>query len=160
MVAEFQNWSEIFKVEFTITVNMLPDTTTSAFHFSTGENCCSSGGRIPALFIRSDETFHVANSVNGNGNYYQNIPFELGKEHQMTIVQYKDSEEYYWYEIIIDNVSRFKIQNTEPKSFSNVKLYAGHPLSGLPVITSDIGSICNVIVNEEIISGLQNSFFK
>ena len=47
----------------------------------------------------------------------------------------------YWYEIIIDGNSEFKIENKQPKKFCSVKLHANS-------FSSDLGNICNVNITQ------------
>ena len=60
----------------------------------------------------------------------------------MTIQQFKDSNGKYFYEIVIDGESKFKIENTQAQSFSDVKLYAGDPWYS--PFYPYLGSFCNI----------------
>ena len=114
----------------------------SVFHFTgNNENCC-----IPALWINRDGKFTIVSSVNDNGHYRKNIPFELGKTYQVTIKQVKDGSKY-WYEIIINGDSKLKVENKNPLTFSTVKLYGSDPWHDS--FSSDFGSFCNVEINRE-----------
>ena len=150
MIAEFQNWGAQFKIEFSITVTKTPSSTSgdaSIFHFTgTGENCCNEGDRIPAMWINRDGYFHIASSVNGNGNYYKNFDFELNNVYQITIQQLKDSSGLYWYEIIIDGVSKEKTENKQVTTYPSVKVYASNPW--IDSFTSDLGIISNFKVQQ------------
>ena len=147
-VGEFQNWGKLYTVEFEIiVVKNSGSGWTNVFHFTTDGNCCNNGQRIPALWIHSTGHFHITSAVNGNGNYWKNFDFVLGKMHHITIKQYEVSGKY-WYEIIIDGESKFKIENTQPQSFSSVKLYTSDPWHNS--FSSDMGSICiDKIQNDE-----------
>ena len=142
-VQVFQNWGDVYKIEFCIKVAKWPAVEwTNVFHISeTGNNCCNIGDRIPALFVNKNGFFYVCSAVDGNGDYCKKFHFEIGKQNQMTIQQLKENGEY-WYEIIIDGASKFKIENKQPKKFSNVKLYASDPWYN--PFSSDLGNICNV----------------
>ena len=139
----FQNWGDVYKIEFCIKVEQLPAAEwTNVFRFSgTDNDCCNNGDRIPAIKINKNGYFYVRSSVNGNGDYGQSYYFDLGKQYQMTIQQLKENGKY-WYENIIDGTSKFKIENEQPKIFSNVKLYGSDPWYN--PFTSDLGSICNI----------------
>ena len=126
---------------------------TEVFYFTANGNvdgpwCCDYGDRIPAVHINSHKkNFSITSAINGNGNYPHRIDIELGKTYQITIKQFKESGRY-WYEIIIDGESNFKIENTQPQSFSNVKLYGlSNPWTSTP-FTSEYGSICNVKIKQ------------
>ena len=151
VLQEFQHWSDqgLYKVEFEITITNLGSGWTSIFHFSANGDARRYGDRIPAIFINSHGYFHICSAINGNANYCKNIDFKLGKKYQMTITQFKASGKY-WYEIIIDGESKFKIENGIPwrwSSFSSVKLYASDPWYNS--FSSDLGSICNVKIQQD-----------
>ena len=152
LVKVYQNWGDVFKIEFAITVTKLPrETWTSVFHFSADGNYVNYGDRIPGLWIYNPGNFVISSAVNGNSNYYKEFPFVLGKQYQMTIQQFKDSDGKYWYEIVIDGESKFKIENTQTKTFSNVKLYASDPWYS--PFSSDLGSFCDIKIRQSQIEG-------
>ena len=113
---------------------------------ATDDDCCDLGDRIIHVSIKNNGQFFVSSHVNGNNDYYKYFHFELGKNYQMSIQQWKQNEKY-WYEITIDGLSKFKIENSQPKQFSNVKLYATDPWHA--AFTSDFGSICNIKIQQE-----------
>ena len=113
---------------------------------ATDDNCCDPGDRIPLVLINNDGYFEVSSHVNGDNNYLFLFYFELGKKYHMNIQQWKENEKY-WYEITIDGLSKLKIENSQPKQFSNVKLYATDPWHA--AFTSDFGSICNIKIQQE-----------
>ena len=148
-IQEFQNWGRFFTIDFDI---MVTNTTngsggySNVFRFTANDENVhhgnyTFGGRIPALFIKHNQFFHICSAINGNPNYCQNFDFELEKQYHITIKQFMEGG-IIWYEIIIDGESRFKIKNTQPKNFSNVKLYGSDPW--YKSFTSDLGIICNV----------------
>ena len=57
------------------------------------------------------------------------------------ISQYEKGNKYF-FQIIIDNVIKFEVENTEAKYFLNVKFYASNPwaFSGFH---SDLGKACD-----------------
>ena len=130
MVKTFKSWGPSFKVEFDIKVTKLPRSEyTNVFHFLIGKYKSGDryGDRIPALWIRRTTcSFHIVSAVNGNRNYWKDFRFEFGKQYHITIQQLKVSGNYY-YEIIIDGASKFKILNTMAKKYYNVKMYASDP---------------------------------
>ena len=142
---EFQNWGLLYTVEFEITVTNAGSGWTNVFHFTANDNNYAYGDRIPALFINSDGYFHICSAVNGNKNFCQNFDFEIGKQYQIIIKQSIVGGKY-WYEILIDGESKFQIENTQPQSFSSVKLYTSDPWYNS--FTSDFGSICNVKIQQ------------
>ena len=147
MLKVLRNWGDLFKIEFSIKVTKRPKAVyTNVFHFTAnGNDCRYYGDRIPALFIHRGGYFVVSSSVSGHTNFYRNFKFEWGKQYQVTIQQLKDSGKY-WYEIIINGVSKLKIENKKAKRFSSVKLYASDPW--YPPFTSNLGSISHIKIQQ------------
>ena len=138
VVKTYQNWGDEFKICFSITV--LKNDYYDIFHFSAGGGGVAYGDRIPWVGVYYSQIL-IDSAVNG----YLRTGFDyvLGKQHQITIQQFKDGDGKYQYEVIVDGVSKVKIENTQAESFSNVKLYAGSPWHGSQ-FSSDAGSICDV----------------
>ena len=149
MVKEFQNWGDVFKVEFAITVTKIPSVAyQNVFHFTTSGDYNVYGDRIPALWIANNlnkPEFFIASAVSGNRDLFKRFDIELGKQYQITIKQFKASGT--WYEIIIDGESKYKIENTQPQSFSSVKLYASDPWYN--PFSSTFGSICDIKIYQD-----------
>ena len=134
LIKEYQYWGDVYTIEFDLTVTAIPPTSSkSIFRFTEGTEV----DRIPALFLTSKGEIMFANSKLGPYNF----GIEVGKTYQMTIQHYKECDKY-WYEILIDGISKFKIENKSPESFSNVKFFAGDPWH--EPFSSEYGSICNV----------------
>ena len=148
-IQEFQNWGRLFTIEFEITVTTnISYGWTNVFHVTADGNYVNYGDRIPALYmdiVNNQGFFHICSGINGNPNYWQNYDFEFGKKYQITIKQFIESRTY-WYEIIIDGESKLKIENTQPQTFSSVKLYTSDPWYNS--FSSDMGSICNVKIQQ------------
>ena len=143
MVNEFQNWGDVYLVEFDIAVANLPSYAANVFRFtSTTGSPNSDGDRIPALFILSTGKFNFHTTVNNNYDYLLQVDFELGKMYHVTIRQQVKEDGKYWFEVLIDSDSKLKIENKNPRSYPNVELYASDSFND-PFITN-IGSICNV----------------
>ena len=149
MLKEFRDWGNVFHIEFTIEVKEVPETEwVNVFHFTANGNDGKIGYRIPALFIKKDGYFQVCSAVSGNANKCVNHKFEFGKRYHMIIEQSKNNiDGRYWYQINIDGESILHIENSQPRSFSNVKLYASDPWSS--PFSADLGSICNVNIHLE-----------
>ena len=145
VVYEYQDWGDVYLVEFFITVTNLPIAETNVFRFtSTTGNDNGDGDHIPLFSIQNDGKLMFRSSVNNDFNY----DFELGKMYHVTIGQQIDNEDgKYWYEILIDGDSKLKIENKNHKSYTNVKLYASDSFND-PFI-SDFGSICHVKIQPE-----------
>ena len=143
LAQRFQNWGDVYFIEFDILVKKLPSSNWQNVFYFTGTNLKygEHGERIPALWIYKTGHFHIATSLNGDYNYYTKIEFELGKYYHVIIQQLKINGEY-WYEIIVDGYSKFKMKNNNPFSLSTVDLYTSS--QSADPFTSDFGTICNV----------------
>ena len=134
---EYQTWGDVYTIEFSIIVSQIPeDIYRSVFYFTeTNEN--SKSNRILYLYVSKGGKIGIGNS------YLKAFAFtfEQGKMYQMTIRHFKECEKY-WYEILVDGNSMFKMESTAPESSSNVKFYASDPWHD--PFSSDVGSICNV----------------
>ena len=145
LVKTFQNWGNVYNIEFTIKVtNVTFDGLKNVFRF-TALYYQFYGHSIPTLWISNKKFFLVSSAVNGNKNYQKVFGFEIGTKYQVSIKQYLDGGQY-WYEFIVDGKSQVKIVNTQPKSFPEVKLYASDPF-GDP-FTSKFGNVCNLNIRE------------
>ena len=143
----YQNWGNVFQISFDIVVTRLPYSSwMNVFHFTaTNRNCCGHGDRIPALYINRNGHFYFISLLNNNGNYYRAVKFELGVTYHVTIQQSKSGDNF-WYEILINGESKLKIENSNPKVFSTVRLYTSDPWHDS--FTSDFGSVCNLKIQE------------
>ena len=111
----------------------------NVFHFSKYPNVFN-GDRFPALFIKNDGNFHFCFAYNREYNQCNALPFDFGIWYKIIIKQYKSCGKY-WYEIIIDDAVKLRIENKFPEYFIDVKLFASDPW--LAPMTSDIGQICD-----------------
>eukprot|EP00091_Calanus_sinicus_P006155 TRINITY_DN1675_c0_g1_i25.p1 TRINITY_DN1675_c0_g1~~TRINITY_DN1675_c0_g1_i25.p1 ORF type:complete len:198 (-),score=31.25 TRINITY_DN1675_c0_g1_i25:58-651(-) len=100
--------------------------TRSVIHLSaTGADCCNVGDRVPAVWITKDKKFHIAATVNGIGNYYQDVPTVL-EENKWILVEISQTlvDGKYIYEILVNEESVHKIENTTPQVWGPVKVFA------------------------------------
>ena len=144
VVKEFQNWGEEFNIEFTLKVTTVQTALwTNIFHFTADDaDNVKYGDRIPALFIHKDGYLTICSAVNDNKDFRTDQKFVYGKEHQITIMQWRNRVQKYSFEIVMDGINIQKIENTSPRSFPNVKLYASDPW--YPAFGPALGNICNV----------------
>ena len=147
MVKEYQNWGEVFKIEFDIKVTKLPTTEQpiNVFHITANGNYHQHGDRIPAIWIYRNGDFHISSSINGDLDHWNRFAFDLEKMYQIIIQQFKESDKY-WYEIIIDSESKYKTENTQLRSFPNVKFYASDPW--YEPFSSDFGCVGNITISK------------
>ena len=153
-----KNWGKEYKIEFGIKVLKLPsEEWTNVFHFTAYDNNIEKyGDRIPAVFILNNGQAYVCSAINDDKNFCKVYTFELGKKYQATIQQFKKDGKY-WYEIIIDGKSEFKIENGNPKSFANVKFYRSDPW--YPPFSSDLGMIDDFKITVPATDVLGNTYY-
>merc|ERR1712079_407888 len=98
-------------------IKKLPNRTKNILHFNDDKECSKIEDRIFALWLTKDGKFIF-------NNLYIDINFELGKKMHFIIKQSKIGNKY-WYEVIVNDELKFKRENTNPKSYSNVLLLKG-----------------------------------
>lgn len=116
----------------------------SVIHFTEGGNCCQVGERIPAVFV--DNTGRLFNRIpiNEEGNYKVDTDdYPLGQWPQVEFSQTLENDKFY-YLVKVNGKMIEKKENTAPKDFSNVKVYAGNPWQ--PPLE---GYIRNLVINRE-----------
>ena len=119
----------------------MPLEITNVFHVTADGDYANYGDRIPLLNIHKDGYFQVCSSVNWDKNYCITKDIVLGKPHQMAIIQYKQSQKY-WYKVIIDDETEELMENHQARSFPNVKFYLSDPWTAS--FSSNLGSVCNL----------------
>ena len=142
-VKEFRNWGLEFNIEFSLKVTQLQSADwTNVFHFTADGDNVKYGDRIPSLYINKGGFFQISSAGNDDKCFILEKHFVVGKEHQITIMQWRTRAQKYWYEIIMDGIYVQREENKKPRSFPNVKLYASDPWT--PSFGPALGSICNV----------------
>ena len=69
-----------YEITFQLYLNTVPSSDagfSSILHLTTGGDCCDYGQRTPALFTYSNNKFQFASAIDGNGNYYKTIDYQL-----------------------------------------------------------------------------------
>ena len=142
-IQDFQNWGKVYKVEFDLMIKKRPSTWVNAyaFHPVQDDTVLDWIDRIPALYIYKDQLSFRSN-VNGLRSDTRKIleNYVVGKTYHIIHHQFIQNGKY-WYEIKIDGVSKWKVENTQPKSFPSVRFFASDNYHNS--FTSDLGSICN-----------------
>ena len=140
----YANWGKYFSIQFDIVVKKHPrGRWTNVFYFKAVEHGLQNDF-VPALWIESGGYFHFGMHINNNQQNEEKVRFELGKTYHVTIRQSKRFTQF-WYEIIIDNESKLKIENSNPQIWSKVYLYTSNPW--VDAFTSEFGSICNLKIS-------------
>ena len=94
-MATLPSWGKYFETSLQIWVESYTgsnkDGWTELIRFtSTDKDCCSSGDRIPAIFVHSSGYIHVTSQVGTNGNYNKNFNIKLKTWIKVEIKQYPD----------------------------------------------------------------------
>ena len=140
----YANWGKYFSIQFDIVVKKHPrGRWTNVFYFKAVEHGLQNDF-VPALWIESGGYFHIGMHINNNQKNTKKVRFELGKTYHVTIRQSKRFTQF-WYEIIIDNESKLKIENKNPKSWSKVWLYTSSTFND--PFTSEFGNVCNLQIS-------------
>ena len=145
VVKEYKNWGEVYTIQFDIKVKHVPNTLLNVFQFIVNNDVSGTYGPIPGLWITEDENFLICSAINGNKDFCESYCFELGKNYQITIQQFKDVEKF-WYQILIDGKTKLMINITQPESFPIVNFYASDQWN--ETFALDFGSISNVRIGK------------
>ena len=93
-----------------------------------GSNSGKYGDRTPAIFFHPTRGMHVTSAINGNKNWVKNVapPPPIGEWTTLSVSQ-KSSGGKYFYSFAVGGQKIFSVENTQPREFSNVKVYASDP---------------------------------
>ena len=118
-----------FEVKFDIFPKSMPsEPWASVIHLTTGNNIGRHGDRIPGVWLNPHPFWCVASSVSGNYNHHHTfLNVSLNKWASFRIWQNQIPDGSYFFEYSIDNNTIHSIENNDPKTFRNVKVYAGDP---------------------------------
>ena len=123
-VATLSTWGKHFSLSFEVLVKAFhPTEVWSEFlrFTSTGNH----GDRIPAIFVHNhNQHLHIGSQVGNNKNYVLNQFIESGIWYKVQIKQYAEDGKT-MYEVLVDGVSKVKVENTVPTEYENVKVWAG-----------------------------------
>ena len=167
MMKSYSTWGPSFKVSFSLKINKLPRIIdgkiyTNIIHFTNGENCCKSGERIPAVYIkrvgfgrwrwwRRNLKLTFISDINGRGNFWFDFPngrnvLALGKQYDITIQQSQIGGRY-MYQVFVSGKRVINVVNRSPKTFNNVKLYTSDPW--YQAFTSDLGTVSKLKIENQ-----------
>ena len=92
---------------------------------------------------------HISSSVNSEGNYWKNVPYELDTDYNIVVQQFEEREGIWIYEITVNGEVLHSIQNNNPKEYRNVRFYAGDNSNNRP-FTSEYGKIWDIKINDHV----------
>jgi len=119
------SWGPTFRVAVDIIVHSAGSEWSSIFRFtSTPDSDRVMGRRIPAIFYNSKGFLHITSGVDNDANYAVNYNIDLKKWYHIEIAQTKMNGKIY-YTIKINGEEIKNVENTNPQSFKDVKVFAG-----------------------------------
>jgi len=141
-LATIPKWGPSFKISFDLKINSFgsdPDyeeypaewngySSVLAFKGNGGLDCCSHGDRVPVINLRQDGDLVFSHSVGEDTSheFRYNIA-ELNQWYNIVVEQGPSEEDKFQFRILIDGEQVHSVKNPEPKSFDNVKVFAGTP---------------------------------
>jgi hypothetical protein len=115
------NLPKDFTLEFDLTLKGVVRQWASVFHFTTGNDCCAHGSRIPAMWFRpGSKTFIVVDGTQSNGNAHNNHgSLTIGKKVSIKMKATRNSFDTY-----IDGKKTGSINRSgkDRKAWKNVKV--------------------------------------
>ena len=101
--------------------------------FSTSDNLVTLGSRIPAVWTHAtlgdtnSRSLHISSGVNTNANDYKDSKrVEKNQWHLITVEQ-KLVDSKYIYSVHVNGELLYTTENTNPKTYKNVKVYVSDP---------------------------------
>ena len=87
-------WGPTWKISFDLYITSFPSLSDWAgiLHFTTGENCCNVGDRIPFIKLFKDNQLVILNAVNDQGNHQSRYNLDVDKWYNIEISQIKESD--------------------------------------------------------------------
>ena len=98
----------------------------SVLHLTSGKDYGAYGDRIPGVWFHEDGSgkLGIFAAVSGNVNYYvETAPLPLGQWSHIKIVQSLVDGKY-WLSVDLNGVNIHRVENSDPRDFKNVKVYA------------------------------------
>ena len=92
-------------------------------HFTTGDNCCGAGSRIPGLFLNSDDGNPYLNAAIAMTGLIkaQSIELEMNKQYFVELIQAEG-----FFTVKINHKQEWQV-NSGSATFQNVKYYLSDP---------------------------------
>merc|ERR1712073_41858 len=130
VLATLATWGPTYKVSLDIFVKSFP-TQWLAEVLSIGttdKTCCTPGANIPSLKLSPKGRLAVFNQVNTGGreryNWHSGHQVSPNQWHRVEMEQAVQDGKYY-FELKIDGAVAVKVENQNPQTFKNVKIWSG-----------------------------------
>ena len=154
LLATLPEWGKTFQVAFELRIRSFKADWTELLRFTSTENRGGSpGDRIPAVFLHSDGIMAVrTQGQTGEGAFGKNFNVNLRTWIKVEMKQYPVENEWF-FEVIIDGSSVWKVKNSSPTLLNDVKVYAARdqwlPIANARIrnFVADAGSTVTVSSN-------------
>ncbi|XP_065651457.1 uncharacterized protein LOC136079549 isoform X5 [Hydra vulgaris] len=101
----------------------------SVIHLTIGRNLDNYGDRTPAIYFHEDGSgrLYITSAVNGNNNYvFITQPLPLNQWSSIQVSQIRINGKYV-FSVYLNKSMIHSVENTNPRSFENLKVYASNP---------------------------------
>ena len=88
----FDELTPFYILRTKVKVNQYTSNYAALWHFTTGDNCCGLGSRIPGIFIwpKPINRFQISIALDNNGDYYYQWNFQLNTWYEIELSQTKE----------------------------------------------------------------------
>jgi len=128
LIDTVEAWGPLFKISFDLFITSFgPSAWSSILSFKGNEgsnNCCNNGDRVPIVQLTDYGDLFFINSIDGNGNGYFHTGVELNKWLKIEIQQDRIDGKVFFL-VKIDGQEINRLENYDPRSFEDVRVYAG-----------------------------------
>ena len=125
MIKTFETYYAHYEVSFDIKPYDLVPRYSNILHLTTG----NTSSEIPAaFFFANSSTLIICSEVSGGLNCYFGAE-DLSTERytHVTIKQSRTQNQIYFFTITINGKEVYRVQNTQPTTYTNVKVYRSNP---------------------------------
>ena len=85
-------WGPTWRVTFDLKIAAFPSLWAGILRFTTGEDCCKIGDRIPFIKLYKDSQLVILNAVNNQGNHRTDTILDINKWYNIDISQTRDNQ--------------------------------------------------------------------
>ena len=145
--------SDTYTVKFDINPEVFQEGWTNIIHLTIGGDLGQYGDRIPGVWFHGTNStknrFYICSAVNGNKNFFwSSVTISRGQWTSVLITQQPEGNRYR-YTVKVANALIGSVINTQPREFSNVKVYASDnwnnaaqgSIRNLVIITNTQGNV-------------------
>jgi len=118
-----------YTVSFEVFINKLPSTFENIIRFTIWDyNTGTNGGQTPGVWISYDKKFFIVSSVNGDGSHRYEGTSVLSTNNWIHVeISQKLISDKVMYSISINKKKVYSVENTDPRQFIKVNVYASDP---------------------------------